>query len=248
MSHRRPHFAQAHKVFKGTEALGLMQSRAGVTSESLVHLREALSLVVNEDSNADPYAMDQVGACLLAFVSRHTLTACCRHTSAHWVDALRFSPVYNSFHDGRAKSARHCTTQHRRLGRSSGGEAQNKVAIPTSHCCPVPCSEPVQITCAECVVLTRSIVTKKTQFFVVLNHRCPEPDPTQAMLSSPDHTPPRPPLCSACRMKMRRRPVRATTGMFSAAGRYTLRRRLSRFSGSCWPTAWRTWSTTRWWC
>ncbi|CAM9453258.1 unnamed protein product [Scytosiphon promiscuus] len=52
-------YEKAHKVFKGTEALGLMQSRAGVTSESLVHLREALSMVVNENASADPYALDQ---------------------------------------------------------------------------------------------------------------------------------------------------------------------------------------------
>lgn len=37
-----------------------MQSRAGVTSESLVYLKEALKMVINEDGNADPYARDQV--------------------------------------------------------------------------------------------------------------------------------------------------------------------------------------------
>lgn len=47
-------------MFKGTEALGLMQSRAGVTSESLVVLKQALNLVMNEDGNADPYAMGEV--------------------------------------------------------------------------------------------------------------------------------------------------------------------------------------------
>lgn len=51
-------------MFKGTEALGLMQSRAGVTSESLVLLKEALNLVMNEHANADPYAMDQVNTSL----------------------------------------------------------------------------------------------------------------------------------------------------------------------------------------
>lgn len=36
-----------------------MQSRAGVTSESLVYLKEALALVMSEDAGADPYARDQ---------------------------------------------------------------------------------------------------------------------------------------------------------------------------------------------
>lgn len=37
-----------------------MQSRAGVTSESLVYLKEALKMIISEDGNADPYARDQV--------------------------------------------------------------------------------------------------------------------------------------------------------------------------------------------
>ncbi|CAM9384847.1 unnamed protein product [Ectocarpus fasciculatus] len=52
-------YEKAHKVYKGAEALGLMQSRAGVTSESLVYLKEALKMVISEDGNADPYARDQ---------------------------------------------------------------------------------------------------------------------------------------------------------------------------------------------
>ena len=51
--------SQAHKVFKGAEALGLMQSRAGVTPESLVDLKEALALVLNEGANADPLPGDE---------------------------------------------------------------------------------------------------------------------------------------------------------------------------------------------
>lgn len=53
-------FAQAHKVFKGSEALGLMHSRAGVTVETLVSLKEALKLVVNENVNVDLSSADQV--------------------------------------------------------------------------------------------------------------------------------------------------------------------------------------------
>lgn len=68
-------FAQAHKVFKGTEALGLMQSRAGVTSESLVLLKQALNLVVNEDGNADPYAMGEVNASLCDGLGLRVLAA-----------------------------------------------------------------------------------------------------------------------------------------------------------------------------
>ena len=41
-------------MFKGADALGLMQSRAGVTAASLVNLKEALALVMSEDANADP--------------------------------------------------------------------------------------------------------------------------------------------------------------------------------------------------
>lgn len=52
-------FSQAHKVFKGAEALGLMQSRAGVTPESLVDLKEALGLVLSEGANADPLPGDE---------------------------------------------------------------------------------------------------------------------------------------------------------------------------------------------
>lgn len=52
-------FSQAHKVFKGAEALGLMQSRAGVTLESLVDLKEALGLVLSEGANADPLPGDE---------------------------------------------------------------------------------------------------------------------------------------------------------------------------------------------
>lgn len=52
--------AQAHKVFKGTEALGLMQSRAGVTAESLVDLKEALKLVTSENAGGDLYAAEEM--------------------------------------------------------------------------------------------------------------------------------------------------------------------------------------------
>lgn len=45
-------------MFKGAEALGLMQSRAGVTAESLVDLKEALALVLSEGANADPFPGD----------------------------------------------------------------------------------------------------------------------------------------------------------------------------------------------
>lgn len=45
-------------MFRGTEALGLIQSRAGVTLESLVQLKEALNLVVNEEPRSDPYTRD----------------------------------------------------------------------------------------------------------------------------------------------------------------------------------------------
>lgn len=51
---------QASKVFKGTEALGLMQSRAGVTAESLVDLKEALKLVMNESAAGEAYAAGEV--------------------------------------------------------------------------------------------------------------------------------------------------------------------------------------------
>lgn len=47
-------------MFKGTEALGLMQSRAGVTAESLVELKEALKAVTNENANGDPYTAEEV--------------------------------------------------------------------------------------------------------------------------------------------------------------------------------------------
>lgn len=46
-------------MFNGTEALGLMQSRAGVTPESLAHLKQALNSVVNEEPDVDPLANDQ---------------------------------------------------------------------------------------------------------------------------------------------------------------------------------------------
>lgn len=46
-------------MFKGAEALGLMQSRAGVTPESLVDLKEALALVLSEGANADPLPGDE---------------------------------------------------------------------------------------------------------------------------------------------------------------------------------------------
>eukprot|EP00752_Nemacystus_decipiens_P006081 g5489.t1 len=52
-------FEKAHKVFKGTEALGLMQSRAGVTAESLVELKEALNLVTQESAAGEPYAEEE---------------------------------------------------------------------------------------------------------------------------------------------------------------------------------------------
>eukprot|EP00903_Cladosiphon_okamuranus_P014456 g13412.t1 len=53
-------YEKAHKVFKGTEALGLMQSRAGVTAESLEELKEALKLVVNESAGGEPYAVEEM--------------------------------------------------------------------------------------------------------------------------------------------------------------------------------------------
>ena len=46
-------------MFKGAEALGLMQSRAGVTPESLADLKEALALVLSEGANADPLPGDE---------------------------------------------------------------------------------------------------------------------------------------------------------------------------------------------
>ena len=64
--------AQAHKVFKGTEALGLMQSRAGVTAESLVELKEALNLVRNESAAGEAYAAEEVqfeGPCWQPFLT-----------------------------------------------------------------------------------------------------------------------------------------------------------------------------------
>lgn len=36
---------QAHRVYRGEEALGLMQSRAGVTAKSLVRLKQALDMI-----------------------------------------------------------------------------------------------------------------------------------------------------------------------------------------------------------
>lgn len=60
VSPRHP-VAQAHKIFKGTEALGLMQSRAGVTAESLVELREALKLVMDDNAGGDPLTPEEVG-------------------------------------------------------------------------------------------------------------------------------------------------------------------------------------------
>lgn len=47
-------------MFKGTEALGLMQSRAGVTAESLVEIKEALKLVMNESAGGESYAAEEV--------------------------------------------------------------------------------------------------------------------------------------------------------------------------------------------
>lgn len=85
---RRTRLTQAHKVFKGAEALGLMQSRAGVTSESLAHLREALSLVVNENAASDPYSMEQVSV-----FPDHTPLACWRHEPPSGVDTRRFSTM-----------------------------------------------------------------------------------------------------------------------------------------------------------
>lgn len=51
-------FVQAHEVFNGTEALGLMQSRAGVTPESLKGLKDALHTVANEEGIDSPYTAD----------------------------------------------------------------------------------------------------------------------------------------------------------------------------------------------
>ncbi|CAM9541114.1 unnamed protein product [Ectocarpus sp. 6 AP-2014] len=85
-------YEKAHKVYKGAEALGLMQSRAGVTSESLVYLKEALKMVINEDGNADPYARDQADGA--SFDHRHggdeVLSSGSVHVTASLVKVLGF--------------------------------------------------------------------------------------------------------------------------------------------------------------
>ncbi|CAN0502629.1 unnamed protein product, partial [Ectocarpus sp. 12 AP-2014] len=85
-------YEKAHKVFKGAEALGLMQSRAGVTSESLVYLKEALKMVMSEDGNADPYSRDQADGA--SFDHRHggdeVLSSGSVHVTASLVKVLGF--------------------------------------------------------------------------------------------------------------------------------------------------------------
>lgn len=44
---------KAHKVYSGEEALGLLESRAGLTADSLVQLKEALKMVMNEDPRSE---------------------------------------------------------------------------------------------------------------------------------------------------------------------------------------------------
>lgn len=55
---------QAHKVYKGEEALGLMRSVAGVTADSLVEHKKAWSAVMNDD----PAIIDEVinSSCIMA--------------------------------------------------------------------------------------------------------------------------------------------------------------------------------------
>ncbi|CAM9721761.1 unnamed protein product, partial [Choristocarpus tenellus] len=46
-------YEQAHKIYSGEQALGLMHSRAGVTPESLPGLKEALNRIATDDPRAD---------------------------------------------------------------------------------------------------------------------------------------------------------------------------------------------------
>lgn len=59
-------FGQAHKIYRGEEALGLMQSRAGVTAESLVQLKQALDTIMSDPAGGgDEVRQASVMVCCL---------------------------------------------------------------------------------------------------------------------------------------------------------------------------------------